>query len=401
MIIENRRARAHVDIPLLVMVFGLALFGILAVCVATYTTDGSSDASLLNHIVSSSYALRQTLFFVVGIVVVTVIMSFPFDWIRRFTPFVYTAGTVLLIVVLFASQASGVKAWLDILWGYTIQPSELVKLSMILMLARILSRSERPLSTVREFTKVMMLVGIPSIIILVQGEMGSLLVIIFMFAVMLYFSNVNMKLLFGMAGVAILAILAIYGLAVAVGSDNYRLARILAFFDPETYSSSDAYQQLNSMTAIGSGGASGIGMFVDGSWSQLNYVPADWTDFIYATIGEAWGFAGCFSILVVYLLIILRLLYLAWYTQDKYGKLIIIGVMGMLLFHVFENIGMTIGLMPITGIPLPFLSYGGSNMVTNMGGIALALNVTKNRSLSHTILTPQTSANIYLHRERY
>ena len=129
--------------------------------------------------------------------------------------------------------------------------------------------------------------------------------------------------------------------------------------------------------------------------SQLDYVPADQTDFIYATIGEAFGFVGCFTILITYLLIILRMLYLARYTRDKFGMLIITGVMGMLLFHVFENIGMTLGLMPITGIPLPFLSYGGSNMVTNMGGVALVLNVTKNRSLSATVLTPQTRANPY------
>ena len=377
------------------MVFGMALFGILAVCVATYSTESSSDASLLNHIINSSYAMRQTLFFVVGIVIVTVIMSIPFDLIRRLTKLIYYAGSALLVVVLFASQASGVKAWLDVLWGFTIQPSELAKLSLILMLAQELSRTSRPMSTVREFLYVMALVGVPGVVILLQGEMGSLLVIIFMFAIMLFFSNVDMKLLLGLAAVAILAVLAIYGFAVAVGSDNYRLQRILAFFDPATYSSSDAYQQLNSMTAIGSGGFSGIGMFVDGSWAQLNYVPADWTDFIYAPIGEAFGFVGCFSILIMYLLIILRLLYLAWYTQDRYGKLIIIGVMGMLLFHVFENIGMTIGLMPITGIPLPFLSYGGSNMVTNMGGIALALNVTKNRSLSHNIITPQASSVTY------
>ena len=145
-----------------------------------------------------------------------------------------------------------------------------------------------------------------------------------------------------------------------------------------------------SQIAIGSGGFNGIGRFVDGAMSQLNYVPADWTDFIYSTIGEAWGFIGCFLVLVMYLLIILRMLYLARFTYDKYGMLIIIGVMGMLLFHVFENIGMTLGLMPITGIPLPFLSYGGSNMTTNMGGIALVLNVTKNRSLSAAISTPQT-----------
>lgn len=136
-------------------------------------------------------------------------------------------------------------------------------------------------------------------------------------------------------------------------------------------------------------------MFVDGAMSQLDYVPADWTDFIYATIGETWGFVGCLLVLVFYVLILLRLLYLAWYTRDKFGRLIIIGVMGMLLFHVLENIAMTLGLMPITGIPLPFLSYGGSNMMTNMGGIGLALNVTRNRSISVNVNTPQTLYNPY------
>jgi rod shape determining protein RodA len=179
---------------------------------------------------------------------------------------------------------------------------------------------------------------------------------------------------------------------VATGSDDYRLARIMAFINPELSPADDAYQQLQSMMAIGSGGVHGIGMFVDGALSQLNYVPADWTDFIYSTIGEAWGFLGCGLVLILYLLIILRMLYLARFTYDKFGMLIIIGVLGMLLFHVFENIGMTLGLMPITGIPLPFLSYGGSNMTTNMGGIALVLNVTKNRSLSAAISAPQTNS---------
>ena len=136
-------------------------------------------------------------------------------------------------------------------------------------------------------------------------------------------------------------------------------------------------------------------MFVTGAISQLNYVPADWTDFIYATIGETWGFVGCIAVLGGYILILLRMLYLAWFTRDKFGKLIIIGVMGMLLFHVLENIAMTLGLMPITGIPLPFLSYGGSNMMTNMGGIGLVLNVTRNRSISIPVNTPQTMHNPY------
>ena len=150
-----------------------------------------------------------------------------------------------------------------------------------------------------------------------------------------------------------------------------------------------------SKIAIGSGGISGIGMFVNGSMSQLDYVPADWTDFIFSTIGEAFGFIGCGVILLIYLLIILRMVYLARFTQDKFGQMIIIGVMAMFLFHVFQNIAMTLGLMPIAGIPLPMLSYGGSNMVTNMAGVGLVLNVVKNRSLSAAVNTPQLRVNRY------
>lgn len=395
MIVENRRSRAHFDITLTVLVFGLAIFGVIAVSVATYSTASSSDAPLLNHIVESTYSMRQFIFLMLAPFVVAFIVNIPYDWLRRRATLIYYAGTALLVVVLFASQASGVKAWMDIIWGFTIQPSEFAKLSMILMLAKELARHDEPMNNLRDFIRIMALVAVPGLVILVQGEMGSLLVILFLFAVMLFFSNVNWKVLLGLALAAIIGVLAIYGLAVASGSDSYRLQRILAFFDPEAYSSSDAYQQMQSKIAIGSGGLHGIGTFVDGSYAQLDYVPADWTDFIFAPIGEAFGFVGCMIILVIYLLMILRMIYLARYTRDKFGSLVIAGVMGMILFHVFENIGMTTGLMPITGIPLPFLSYGGSNMVTNMGGIALVLNVTKNRSLAHTIITPQTSANPY------
>lgn len=401
MIVENRRTRAHVDVPLIVMVFALSIFGVLAVSVATYSTSSTSDASLLNHIVESSYAVRQCIFLMLAPVVLVVIMNFPYDLLRRITPLLYWGGILLVTLVWIFNRAAGVKAWLDIIWGYTIQPSEFVKLSMILMLAKRLARSERPMNTFKDFIHIMVMAGGPCLIILASGEMGSLLVIVFLFAVMLYFANVDIRILLGLAAFTILALLGLYGVMVATGSDSYRLQRILAFMNPELYSSDDAYQMLQSQTAIGSGGLTGIGMFVDGSMSQLNYVPADWTDFIFATIGEAWGFVGCSIILLIYLLIIFRILYLARYTRDRFGMLVIIGVMGMLLFHVFENIGMTLGLMPITGIPLPFLSYGGSNMVTNMGGIALVLNVTKNRSLSHSVVTPQTTTNFYRFGRKY
>ena len=394
---DSRRTRAHVDGILLALVFAMAVFGVVAVCVATFSPDSDPDASFLNHVVESSFAMRQCLFLMLAPLVVGVITVFPHDVLRRRAELLYWIAFFLLTFTTIFNRAQGVKAWLDIIWGYTIQPAEFTKLALIVLLAKNLARQDRPLSDTRSFIRVFALVGLPGMVILMEGETGSLLVIIFMFAVMLYFANVSLKTLGILAGIAVLGILALAGfmMLTSSGEDNYRLARILSWIDPEQYSSSDAYQQTMSKMTIGSGGITGNGMFVQGAISQLNYVPADWTDFIYATIGETWGFAGCLAVLVTYVLILLRMLYLAWYTRDKFGRLIIIGVMGMLLFHVLENIAMTLGLMPITGIPLPFLSYGGSNMMTNMGGVGLVLNVTRNRSISIPVNTPQTMHNPY------
>ncbi len=389
------------DGVLIALVFAMSLFGIVAVCVATFSPQSSQNASFLNRVFESSYASKQCLFILMAPLVIGVIMAFPYDVLRRRAEWFYWAAFLLLAITTVFNRATGVKAWLDTLWGYTIQPSEFAKLSMILVLAKNLSRQDRPMADMKSFLHVFMLVIVPGVVILLQGETGSLLVIIFMFAVMMYFANVSMKTLIILASVAILGILALYGFMSATHSTDYRLARILGWLDPELYSSSDAYQQTMSKMTIGSGGLSGNGMFVEGAISQLNYVPADWTDFIYATIGETWGFIGCISVLIAYILILLRMLYLAWFTRDKFGRLIIIGVMGMLLFHVLENIAMTLGLMPITGIPLPFLSYGGSNMMTNMGGVGLVLNATRNRSLNVSVNTPQTLYNPYRIHKRF
>ena len=386
---------------LIALVFAMCLFGIVAVCVATYSPQSDVDTSFLNRIFESSYATRQCLFVLIAPLVVGVIMAFPYDVLRRRAEVFYWAAFFLLSITTIFNRATGVKAWLDTLWGYTIQPSEFAKLALILVLAKNLARQDRPMSDLNSFVRIFILVGIPSVVILLQGETGSLLVIIFMFAVMMYFSNVSMKTLVVLASIAIVGILLLYLFMTATNSQDYRLGRILGWLNPEMYSSSDAYQQTMSKMTIGSGGLHGNGMFVSGAISQLNYVPADWTDFIYSTIGETWGFIGCLAVLIGYVLILLRMLYLAWFTRDKFGRLVIIGVMGMLLFHVLENIAMTLGLMPITGIPLPFLSYGGSNMMTNMGGIGLVLNATRNRSLNASVSTPQTFYNPYRVHKRF
>ena len=306
--VERRAYRAHTDIVLILLVAAMSLMGIVAVCVATYSPASSPDISFLNHVVESSYTMRQCLFVLVAPLVVGFLMVLPYDFLFRRTELIYWIMVVLLAVVTAFNRAQGVKAWLDIIWGYTIQPSEFAKLSMILILAKQLSRSNRPMATPKSFMRVMITVMIPSVIILAEGETGSMLVIVALTAVMMYFSGVSLKLLGILAGIAMLGILSLYGIMVATGSTDYRLARISGFLNPELYSSSDSYQILQSQMAIGSGGLTGIGMFVDGSMSQLNYVPADWTDFIYATIGEAWGFVGCMTVLVMYFLILLRML---------------------------------------------------------------------------------------------
>ena len=399
MINESRRSRAHLDWQLMVLVFSLAAFGVLAVSVATFSITSEAEDTLLNYIVSSEKGLRQAIFFFVAFVVVLFIAYFPNDIIRRRAGLFYSLACGLMAFTLITNGAQGVKAWTDLIWGYTIQPSEFIKLACILAVAKSLETDTQPLSTLQSWIRLGTLLGIPCILSLAQGEMGSMLVMVFIFGIMMYFGGAHIRVLVSVIAVVAIAIAILYGYMVATGSDSYRLERILSFIDPSLADASASYQQTNSKIAIGSGGLTGRGTFVQGAFSQLDYVPEDWTDFIFSTIGEAFGFIGCFMVIFIYLLIILRMLYLARYTVDRFGQLSIIGVMAMLLFHVFENVGMATGLMPITGIPLPFLSYGGSNLVTNMAGIGLVMNVVKNRNLTtisglnaNSPYAPQTGA---------
>lgn len=391
----SRKYEPHLDWMLLIPVFALIAFGVVAVAIASFKA-GTPEQPLLKHIVENPTATKQVIFMVVAFVVCTFITLLNYELLRKlaFTSFAF--GILLLMVTFVLSKASGVKAWLDFFYGFTIQPSEFIKLAIILQLSKMLSRVAEPLSTWREFVHVMIYVGITGAVILIQGEMGSLLVILFMVAAMFYFANVKAKTLWLLVAAAVIGILILWVAMTLFNADSYRLQRILAFLNPDLYSLSDAYQMQQSKMAIGSGGLYGIGQFVDGSMSQLDYVPADWTDFIFATIGESFGFIVCTSIILLYLFIILRMLYLARYTRDKFGQLVIIGVMSMFTFHVIENIGMTMGLMPITGIPLPFLSYGGSNMVTSITGIGMVLNVTLNRATTLEITAPQMEVYPYL-----
>lgn len=398
MLNESRRSRAHFDIVLTALVFGLAAFGVLSVSVATFSTSSGTEETLLNYIVTSYYGMRQAIFFLISPIVIGVITFFPYEFLRRRSTLFYYFAIFLLLVAL-AGQAAGVKAWIDILWGYTLQPSEFVKLACIIVTAKHLETNDDPLGTWNGALRLGILMGIPWVLTLAQGEMGSVLVMIFVFFVMIFFGGVRLRILGGIIAAGVIGIAILYGVTVASGTESYRIDRILSFVDPSLVDEAATYQVNNAKIAIGSGGVNGLGVFVQGSMSQLDYVPEDWTDFIFSSIGEAFGFIGGLFLLIAYLLLILRMLYLARYTADRFGQMVIIGVMSMMLFHIFENIGMNAGLAPVTGIPLPFISYGGSNLITNMIGIAMVLNVTRNRSITGAAqLTPQTAVKSKYYR---
>jgi rod shape determining protein RodA len=353
----------------------------LAISVATFDPAVSQDLPLLNRILASNSGSWQAIFVVASPAAVWFIVSIPYEHFKTFAS-VYYFGTIifLLIVLVTSSAIREVKAWFQLSLGRMLQPSEFVKITIILMLAKELAAKEKPMNDFRSVMRIGTYTLAPAALTYLSGETGSVLVMLGIAYLMLFFGGVDWKWILFITAVAVLGIAGIFAYGIIGGSESYKLVRILAFLDPASYKLDAGLQSLRSQRAIGAGGLTGVGLFVPGSMSQLNFVPEDWTDFIFATIGEAVGFVGTVTILLLFLFMILRMLYLSRFTYDKFGRMIIIGVMAMIVVHVFQNIAMTIGLMPITGIPLPFLSYGGSNLLTNVIGVSLVLNVTKNRT---------------------
>ncbi len=379
--ISHKRTRARFEWQLLAISYALAVFGVINIAIASFDPDKGTNLSILNYVVNSTSASWQSIFMLASLVVVFIVIAIPMDFYKARARLFYWAVLILLLVTLAAATAvSGINAWLKVGWGRTIQPCEFAKLSILLMLARELSESEKPMGTVREFIRISMLFGVPALVTLAQGETGTVIVMGFMFMVMIYFSGVDIRIFLFLVFAVLLAVGAFFGYALLSQSTDYRVLRILSFLDPQKYYNSAGYQILYSQMAIGSGQLRGIGMFVVGSISQLDFVPEDHTDFIFSSLGEAFGFIGCTMVVIAYLYMLLRMLYLARYTQDRYGQLIIVGVMAMFFLHFFENIAMCVGLMPITGIPLPFISYGGSNFMTNIIAVSLVVNVVKSRT---------------------
>ena len=388
----NRLAKPHFDVPLLLFTYALAIFGLVAITVAAYSP--SSDTGLVKtlfaRIMQSRDAQKQGIFLLVSPIIISAVLSIDYRFLGNalFANLLfYGACGFLVLAAVTGTDVNNVRGWMKLLYDYTVQPAELAKLAVIVRLAQLLSRKENPIASFMDFVRVALVLAIPVGLIVVAGEMGSAVVFIFFFMVMLLIAGVDSRVLFGiiLGGAGMLVPL----LLVMRKAGGYRYNRLLGFFLPSAATDSVKYQQQNSIRAVGSGGLYGQGLFKSDSLTSLNFVPEKTNDFIFSSIGETMGFIGSIALLILYLLLVMRMVTLAIHTQDKFGQLIIVGVLSMVMYHIFQGVGMAIGLMPVMGIPLPFVSYGGSNLTLNMASIALVLNVTMRKpQLALTVAPP-------------
>ncbi len=373
----ERKNFKNFDIPLVLISLALIVFGVLMIGNATGNPTASMDDGWLTVIASMNrtQVMLTMLWVLVGTVAAGVVIYFDYHTYGEAKNYIYWGTVAMLGVVLaIGSTVNGSKSWL---MGGSVQPSEVAKLALILVLSKTLSEKPEGIRTVKELLRVLAMVGLPIALIIGQKDFGTMLVYVFITGVLLFVSGTNWKLLLGLVGAGgILAVPTWF----LVG-DTQR-TRILTFIDPASASDSQLYNVTQSITAIGSGQMTGRGFFAEGSFCQLDYIPVKESDFIFSITAETLGFFGAGIIIVLYLFLLVRLLVLSRRSFDRYGSYQIIGVMAFFAFHIFENIGMNMGVMPVTGIPLPFLSYGGSNMVTNLIAIGLVQNVCMRRRYS-------------------
>lgn len=368
----------HFEWPLALLVLMLSLFGVLSIYAATGTPveEGVRYTFLeMLQIQPFTYARLQLMWIGAGIVALFVMIFFDYQLYGDFKNVFYWGNVALLVAVKVLSSAGrgGMNGWFQWGSGRTFQPSEFGKIAIIIALAKLFADREKPITRIGELFRVGCYVGLPLALVVIQPDFGTALVYIAIFAGMLFASGTDKKIIIGI--ICIIILLLVPAWYIMETSDNFRVDRIQVWLDPSYDPNGAGMQTTNGRIALGSGGLWGKGMFSVGNFAALNYIPDDHTDFIFAIVGETFGLMGASLMVLMFLALLVRMAMLSMRAQDAYGSYLIIGVMSMMLFHIFENIGMVIGLMPVTGIPLPFISYGGSNYMTNILGIGLVINV--------------------------
>jgi rod shape determining protein RodA len=354
----------HLDGPLLVSV--------LAVCAAGLIVLFSAAGEDV-HI-----ALGQAARVGLGLVVLALVSQVPPRVMRIGAPFLYGVGVLLLIAVaLFGDVAMGAQRWLDL--GFVrFQPSEIMKIAVPLCCAWYLH--ERPLPP--DFTTlvtVVLIVLVPTLLIAEQPDLGTALLVASGGGLVILLAGLQVRYILGLVALLGAAIPIVWMFLL----HGYQKQRVLTFLNPQNDPLGAGYHTIQSQIAIGSGGLFGKG-YMNGSQAQLEFLPERSTDFIFAVIGEEWGLVGCFVLMMLYLLVIGRGLYIATTAQDTFSRLIAGSLTLTFSVYVFVNTGMVAGLLPVVGVPLPLVSYGGTSLVTLMAGFGILMSVHSRRKLVST-----------------
>jgi rod shape determining protein RodA len=357
--------------PILTVAVGLLLFiGTLLVYAAT------RDWYAANGLDPQYYLKRHVINIVIGILLAWGTTVIDYRMLRAYTPIVWGLGVIGLTAVLIpglGSEVNGAQAWIPLPGGFQIQPAELAKISIIVGMSMLLSeyRHENDEPTNRDVLQALLIAAIPVGLILLQPDMGTVFIISISVVAMIGASGAPTR---WVVGLLLVALLGGFGATKLGVINDYQVKRLQSFVDPNADSQGAGYQLRQARITVGSGGFLGTGLF-DGPQTNGRFVPEQQTDFIFTVAGEQLGFLGSGFILLLYLTILMRAFSIARRSTDAFGRLVCVGVLTWFAFQTFENIGMTLGLMPMTGVPLPFLSYGGSSMFANLIGFGLLQNV--------------------------
>lgn len=357
--------------PILTVAVGLLLFiGTLLVYAAT------RDWYAANGLDPQYYLKRHVINIVIGILLAWGTMVIDYRMLRAYTPIVWGLGVIGLTAVLIpgiGSEVNGAQAWIPLPGGFQIQPAELAKISIIVGMSMLLSeyRHEGDEPSHRDVIQALLVAAIPVGLILLQPDMGTVFIISIAVVAMIGASGAPTR---WVVGLLLVALLGGFGATKLGVINDYQVKRLQSFVDPNADSQGAGYQLRQARITVGSGGFLGTGLF-DGPQTNGRFVPEQQTDFIFTVAGEELGFLGSGFILLLYLTILMRAFSIARRSTDAFGRLVCVGVLTWFAFQTFENIGMTLGLMPMTGVPLPFLSYGGSSMFANLIGFGLLQNI--------------------------
>lgn len=356
----DRRLFKNFDYQLFLIMLLLCIYGLFVISSATQGLPLEDP---------STFVRKQAVWMVLGFAVMLFVISIDYINYYRWSPYFYLFNLLFLLLVIFiGKEAGGASRWIN-LYVFDFQPSELAKVIIIISFARLLVDYKDRLE---EFSGVLLLllyIVAPILLIFLQPDLGTALVFIVIFFGMLYMAGVPARYLGLLAGAGMVAFPLLWSQL-----QDYQKMRLIVFINPELDPLGYGYQLTQSVIAIGSGGFSGKGIY-EGTQARLQFLPAQHTDFIFSVLGEEMGFFGALILLLLYFFLIYRILKIASLSKDSFGALICTGVATIIIFQVLVNIGMALSIMPVTGLPLPFMSYGGNSIIMNMTCIAMVLNV--------------------------